>query len=451
LINHKTQTKNKLTLFEHQQVAYEEIKAHDIEKTLEGIEALNSKTGINIINLKRNFLSGTQYVGIIQVNDLLIEILPKIDYSDDPTSEFDINSAASNLLVMLAYAYNIKFDSKTISTLAQQTGSWYELLIRFFALEVQRQIKIGLSRHYKPEEDILPYLRGKWNISQQIKTQAYLKTKFNLSYDEFSENIKLNQIFKLVVQMLIYQTNDKISKRLLLDVNKWLHNVELIEDIHQLSEDLIFSRINNRFETAYRLAKLFITGQSIQIKEGRTTAFAFVFDMNILFEAFITQFMIEHHRAIFQPLKREFHIHRQLKNKLTFLAHDYYSKQGIIHLQPDIVIDDKITGTHELIIDTKYKQLDISRSGLNIHSSDIYQMLAYSLRLNTENILLLFPQPNKYTSFQKQLVIPNRGSKTNIYTNTVNLHQPLENPSLLIHDLVKSLKPILGGSNNALQ
>ena len=114
---HKIKPNNKLTLFEHQQVAYDELKFRDIEKILVGIECVNRKAGINIINLNRECLSATHYVGVIQVGDFIIEIFPKIDYSDDTSKEFDIDSAASNLLVMLAYAYNIEFDSKTISGL----------------------------------------------------------------------------------------------------------------------------------------------------------------------------------------------------------------------------------------------------------------------------------------------------------------------------------------------
>ena len=43
------------------------------------------------------------------------------------------------------------------------------------------------------------------------------------------------------------------------------------------------------------------------------------------------------------------------------------------------------------IIDAKYKEIDISKN-INVSQGDIYQMLAYSIRYECNNIALIYPK-----------------------------------------------------------
>ena len=87
-----------ITLFEYDQCPYEELLDWGGDKVLEGIEGLNKSSGKQLIALSHNFLSGTQFVGMVQVGNVVIEVLPKIDYALEGEVEDGQNkSAASNL------------------------------------------------------------------------------------------------------------------------------------------------------------------------------------------------------------------------------------------------------------------------------------------------------------------------------------------------------------------
>ena len=434
-----------ITLFEYDQCPYEELLDWGGDKVLEGIEGLNKSSGKQLIALSHNYLSGTQFVGMVQVGNVVIEVLPKIDYALEGEVEDGQNkSAASNLLIMLAYANNIEFDSQTLSSLKSMTGNWYELLIRFFAMELHQQIRQGLFRNYISREDTLKYVKGRWDISQQIKKHAYSKVDFDLTYDEFTENILLNRLFKTISNILLRYTRNNVSRRLLMDVRQWLGEVDEIYDFDKASfSQILFSRLNDRFKDAYRLAKLFFEGQTLQVREGNTEAFAFVFDMNQLFEGYITQFLVKNRKRIFQNYDSIPAVIPQFSSKSTYLAIDSQG-HGKIHLRPDVVLQHPVSKSNLLILDTKYKKLSRQPGQNDLSPSDIYQMLAYSIRMSCDKVVLLFPQNNAGNNLNDQLWIKRDEKMTRIFVRTVNLHQPLEKEMLLIKDFRLLFKPIFG-------
>lgn len=416
------------------------------EEILKSIDELNEVSNTKLLDLRRDHLVATQFVGMIQIGNCIFEILPKIDYViDEGNTDEEYQSATNNLLVMLAYAYNIKLDSKTLSSLKNVSGTWYELLIRFFSMTLHQEIEKGLSRNYQIREDVLPYIRGRWDISQQIRKHAYSRVNFDLSYDEFTSDILLNRIFRTTTNLLLAQTNDIVSRRLLLDIRNWLGDVHELMNIEKDTFDRIqFSRLNERYKPPYQLAKLFFMGQSLQVRVGETNAFAFVFDMNHLFEGFITQFLTKHQSRIFRNIENKPIVVPQLSNVTTYLAKDEFGR-GKIQLQPDIVLQDPLSHATKLIIDTKYKRLDFEKAYPKLSPSDIYQMLAYSIRLSSEDVILLYPRPEPNQNIIYRTTISRDQKKTNVFIRTVNLHQPLDDENHLINELKTIIQPILGG------
>src|SRR5690606_782501 len=70
--------------------------------------------------------------------------------------------------------------------------------------------------------------------------------------------------------------------------------------------------------------------------------------------------------------------------------------KGIFELIPDIRLIDKY-GKTALIVDTKWKSLDMRKRQLGISREDIYQVLTYGARFNCPDIVLLYPDVTKET------------------------------------------------------
>jgi len=398
----------------------------------------------------RKTIKASQYVGLVRLGDTSLQILPKIASQGDfdkpeHTQEYNdaVRSAMHNLLVMLGIACDLPLRAQDLANLHRETGDWLEILTRLFALELHRQFQTGIPHAYITIEDRLPVIRGRWRIGQQVARHAHDRTRFDVSYDEFSPNTPLNRVFAQTVDALWRLTQDTYNRRLLLDLRNWLaeckHPREVLQtDLAKVS----FSRLNERFRPAFNLAKLFWEQRLVQLSTGDFAAFAFVFDMNRLFEGFVSHFLQRHHKRILQGAWQDGFFRLQAKGQSVHLAERTIPGQVIgkpvFRLIPDIVLGSP-DGVPYLIADTKYKRLSPQLAAGGVAEGDAYQMLAYARKWNCSEVLLIYPSSN---SNPTQFILRANGSNdVNIRVMELNLHQPLENPAGLINELQLAFKP----------
>ncbi len=204
-----------------------------------------------------------------------------------------------NLLVMLSVACDLPLRAQDTAYLHTESGSWLEILTRLFALELHRQYKTGVPHEYIHIEDRLPVIRGRWLVSEQVSRHSHDHSRFDVSYDEFSPDTLLNQTFALTVGILQRITQDATNRRLLLDLHDWLSEcTPRLEMVPNYLSRIHFSRLNERFQPAYNLARLFWQQQLVQLSKGDYSVFAFVFDMNILFQDFVSKVMQRYEKRI---------------------------------------------------------------------------------------------------------------------------------------------------------
>ncbi|WP_094228521.1 hypothetical protein [Methanolobus psychrotolerans] len=85
-----------ITLFEHDHLPYSDPRLSPYSHHLDLIDKLNQANG-ELLTLHRNSLQAKQYVGLIQVRDLSIEISSKM-YRDGLTEAGQVEYAQRNLL-----------------------------------------------------------------------------------------------------------------------------------------------------------------------------------------------------------------------------------------------------------------------------------------------------------------------------------------------------------------
>ena len=120
-----------------------------------------------------------------------------------------------------------------------------------------------------------------------------------------------------------------------------------------------------------------------------TQTYSFVFDMNVLFESFVFRFLQRHRSQILPEAAAQWKLVAQADGcKLHLALH-----QGIrsaFALKPDIVARSR--EQYPLLLDTKYKRLNIKKTALGIDPADFYQMHAYAARYECPRVILLYPQ-----------------------------------------------------------
>jgi 5-methylcytosine-specific restriction enzyme subunit McrC len=430
-----------ITLYEHQPISYQELGWPSGSPYPDLLDQLNNAAGDTIIQVGRKSLKATQYVGVIRVLDLTIEILPKIDYEPAGNADAQIGSnprkmastsARVNLLQMLAYAENLKISRKAAASLSTVQQDWFELLIRIFALELQQQILQGPYRAYVRIEDTLPVMRGKWLIAKQLAQHPHQKDRFDLAFDEFTLDNPLNRVFRYTVEILLRLSKDPANRKVLTALRSWLIDVSLPVNITpEILQRIQFTRINDRYWVAYNLAVMFLEQEAMLLSQGKRQSMAFVLDMNRLFEKFVEGFLQRHKRAIFGVSGEGVILKPQSRGLNIHLLKRESDQKNFIRLRPDLLVIDEL-GRIVLVLDTKYKRLVGEDHLIHISEGDLYQMLAYLTRFNCKKALLLYPSEINSGMIRRSYYIPDTDKR--IYMATLNLHQPLNDTNSLIRE-----------------
>lgn len=433
---------NLITIFEHQAIPYQSLGLPTNDPLLDTLERLNQNAGKEIIQLQRNGLRATQYVGVIQAGARIIQILPKIDCDPDGRAEapdgsmahdLAANSAARNFMHLLSLAHRMKVDPQAVASLRTSRGSWLEMLTHLFAIELLKELQQGFHQDYVRREEMLPYIRGRWNIARQFIHQPNLAQGLDVSYDDYSPDTLLNRVFHLAVERLQFVARNPQTRQMLANLKTWLLPVQLPAQVTTEDLDRIeFTRLNERFQPAFRLARLFLEGQTVLLLAGGQRAYAFVFDMNTLFEQFVASLLQTQARRILPEAWAGSQIELQGGKPNKYLIQSPNpAEDPLFHLKPDILL--KLIGSPYLIIDTKNKALPLKQPYRAVAEADAYQMLAYAIQFRCSDIILLYPRTyGAAPSDPYTLSIV--GASIRFFVATLDLHQPLEHLDTLIRE-----------------
>lgn len=378
-----------LTLFEHTSKPFDWDNRHCA--ALERMrEAFGSDVLRPIVQGRTKKLQAAQYVGVVRLGNRTIQILPKIYQPSEATDEKErAEESTRNLLHMLETAGHLPIREHAIAPLLRRGRDWFEILTRLFASHLLEEWQRGAFRTYHTLTDDLPVLKGKWLISQQLKKPVRQHT-FSVEYDEFSSDNKLNRIFRFVVERLWRLTRESGNRQRLNELRELMGEVTLVRSVSVAEANPVhLTRLNQRFAPLLNLSRVFLDGGTLQIAAGDVSTFAFVFDMNRLFEAFIANFIRKHRGEILDNQLLDCELLVQSRGATFFLARR--ENQNVFKLHPDIVFRDTAK-CFPLLLDTKYKRLDQADRKLGISQGDFYQMHAYAHRYQSSRVLLLYPQ-----------------------------------------------------------
>jgi 5-methylcytosine-specific restriction enzyme subunit McrC len=297
-----------------------------------------------------------------------------------------------NLLYLLQYALHVPIREYSLAPLSQHHQDWFEGLISLFATHLLEEWQRGPYRQYQEMKDDLPFLKGKLDINQQLR-HPERKHRFSITYDEFTVDIPLNRVFRFVVERLLHITQDAENKLRLDRLRQWMEEVTLLPKITLGDAHLIvMTRLNQRFAPLLELACLFLDHGALQLTTGDLSTYAFVLDMNQLFELFTTSFICHHRYEILPPTLQQCELRPQSHSIVRYLATNPSNGKALFHLKPDLVIYDKECDRFPLLVDMKYKRLTNTNKALGVSRDDFYQMYAYAHRYHCPHILLLYPQ-----------------------------------------------------------
>lgn len=343
------------------------------------LAGLRARYGFDIFKwVNQHTITAQQYVGTVQMGDLTVEVLPKIEGSAGSTGDTTIQH---NLVAMLMVARGQDVGEGDVARVAVQRHGILEILIRLFCDKLFAQVHQGLVQRYEGQEGQLAVLRGRLDLSTHLRVNAAHPERLYCRFDEFQADNPMNRVFKATLRLLLRIAKDLTNQRRLAEL---LLAFEAITDVPVAAlpwHRVAFDRLNERNRPAFRLAELFLKGTAPNVTAGPLVGFSLFFDMNALFEEYIGRVAAR----VFRPSGTQV----QLQGPQRFLVMDETDGANAFAMRPDVV--GMRDGRAAWIIDTKWKQLSPDEVREGAVQSDMYQMYAYASSYGCTDVVLLYP------------------------------------------------------------
>uniref|UniRef100_UPI004047DA50 McrC family protein n=1 Tax=Aliarcobacter sp. TaxID=2321116 RepID=UPI004047DA50 len=325
------------------------------------------------ITTKKGFgkvLQAQNYVGVIQTKDgTTIEILPKIQKVDEDKSK-------EILIKMLKTLKKSPFKNFNMANLKSSKMPLLEIFISMFLEELSKLIKKGIKSDYITKEENLKFLKGKLKISEQIKYNTIHKERFFVQYEEFVSDRIENKLIKTTLQYLYKKAKSNKNQQ---RIREFLFVFDEIGISHNIKTDFSNLKLNRQmkdYEQVLLWCKTFLLENSFSPYKGNDVAFALLFDMNLLFESYVYDYLKRN--GNFDDITAQDKTHH-----LAYLD----GKTSKFQLKPDIVIN-----KGEIIADTKWKLLSEDKTHQGISQSDMYQLYAYGTKYKEcKYMYLIYP------------------------------------------------------------
>lgn len=326
---------------------------------------------------KTNELKSNKYVGVVHFNDQKINLLPKIFYdAEKDYSPNEVSHIQNHILWWLSYCRKIKFPSYQTS-LGSSKSDFFEVLIYLFSKYTRELLNSSIYQQYEEVNSELSFIKGRLNASEYINENLSKGRwhKLNCSYDAFVFDNEFNRIIKFVATLLFNVTSNQENKKFLREILFILDEVSDERATAQQCSRISFNPMFSQFETVRDYCELFLTNCISFDYKNDLKLFAFLLPMEYVFEDFIFGFIEKELEEITAKSQR---------------SDTYLDEAKTFNLKPDLWLK---TDTKSIIADTKYKIVYANETDpkKGISQNDLYQMLAYAIRFNVEEIILFYP------------------------------------------------------------
>jgi len=355
-----------IQVFEHQTLyygsAYKGVAF--TQKHFEALAKLNMLHDNKYFTLVNKGVKFSQYVGVIQIDTLTIEILPKADKSSEDTTVW------RNILIeMLRATRKLKVNQVGQADVNKQNIHLLDIYFDWFLREVETLIRQGLIKRYYKETKNVPALKGKLEFAGHISKNLIHKERFYTTHQIYDKDHQIHQILNLALTVIEQLSKGSYlyakCKRVQLDFPE----VSGINCTATTFDKLKLNRKSQPYEKALEIARLIILNYAPNISSGSERMLALLFDMNSLWEEYILV-----------QLKKAY-----IDTSFSVLGQQSQAFWGSMNLRPDIII--KRGDATQVIIDTKWKQIEANKPSTN----DLRQMYVYNDHWQAKFSILLYP------------------------------------------------------------
>jgi len=368
-----------IRVFEYDKLFYDKPDSRFEKKHWEQLSRYNEQNQNRYYTILGRGVQFSNYVGVIQIGNLTIEILPKVEKLSKETNNKNEKESRKKcwhdiLLEMLETCKNVPVNSVKKAKLNLKSSSFLDIYLRLFLNNIQTLIHQGLIKKYKKTETNANALKGKLLMNKHIIKNTIHKEKFYVEYTILSKDNIYNQLLLKALKII-----PLITPTLRSDAKSLIAKFPELQDI-QVTKDTFdrirYDRKTEPYKDALLIAKMIILNYRPDIKGGDQNVIAILFDMNVLWQEYVVRRMQTHTKKLGLCMRSQ--------EKAKFWRKTVPNSRSR-YIKPDILITN--SNNKKVVIDTKWK----IPSGLEPSIEDLKQMLIYNLYWECDQSILLYP------------------------------------------------------------
>jgi 5-methylcytosine-specific restriction enzyme subunit McrC len=329
-------------------------------------------------NVGHNKVTFQQWVGVIQVGQLVIEVLPKVangkGTGDSSEKARDVSRWKGVLVDMLRRTGRLKVRIADDADLALRRQSLLDLYFQSYLDEVEHLMHLGLVKKYRREARNRTALKGKLLFQRQAEENLLHGERFYCEASEYDRQNVWNEILLAGLRVSSGMAQDGLikarAKNLELSFPDWPEHRYQERDFDRLR----FDRKTRGYEPAVILARLILLHLNPQTSAGRDRVVAILFDMNSLWE----DWLLATYRASYRGNPD---VRIPGKKSQVFWAAE---SGGTKWLETDILVE---AGGRKMVLDAKWKRPDRHPA-----DADLKQMFTYNLMWKSQEAWLVYPK-----------------------------------------------------------
>lgn len=335
-------------------------------------KSLSQRGIIDVTELREGIsISSNSFVGRVQLEDLQINIRPKLK--------------GMPLNKLLKYAYGLR-DLQLFSNAQHNLDSspLFDILIHQLYTEVEELYNRSLSKSYISRSEELESPRGRIDIKKLSERGAAQKASLPCRYFERSEDTLLNRVLLAGLALGMKLAEDRKLKIQLYRLSARMHeSIELIPLNRQiLQRSWSLNRMTTRYRPALELINILYESQGIQLEDGRNRVQlqGFFFDMNSFFETLVSRLIRDYCKEY--TLRDQYNLH-----EMFAYAPEYNPKRRRSPTpRPDFALMKQ--GKVVKLLDAKYR--DLWEKALP--SGMLYQLAVYAVSgIGDRTATILYP------------------------------------------------------------
>ncbi len=341
----------------------------------EALALWNQRNGNRFFEVEHQRLRCKQYVGVVQVGNVVIEILPKADRDDD-----DYGRWHTALITMLRMAHGLKLHTADKADLSLRHTNLMDLFLEAFVKEVRALAHAGLVKKYHPKHSLQYALKGRLDFPNHLRQNIVHQERFAVMHHAYDTDHLLHSILKEALDIVRRTCTNAAITGAAQSVHWAFEHVQARQIDASTFERIHPDRKTVAYEHALRLARMIILNHNPDLRSGGEAVLSILFDMEKLWERFI-------HRLLASRCADGWSVEEQDEQA-------FWEQRSI---RPDLVFTHG--GRTRLITDTKWKVPDSDEPSME----DLRQMFAYNIRFVSERSVLLYPGrtralPGKYVN-----------------------------------------------------